>query len=372
MAKFKKLQEKYINGDLTYDFGGFIPPVLFPDPTPPPSPSQTPTNTPTPTQTPTNSPTPTQTPTNTPTNTQTPTPTPTNTQTPTNTPTNTQTPTPTQTNTPTPSPVVPGYLEADLYLNAVVDAGGVGITSPISAATRTMFNQLFTNNLWDKLDFFYPLLGQVANAHKFNGKLPLDTNAAFRLSFLGGWTHSSTGITANGINSYAMTHYVPSSAGTISDSSVSLGVYHYDTGTTISYPSEIGIEYFNQGLTLNVGQLSAVNNVGKMYGALSITGYASSAQTGDLIVSRTGATTRKVYRRGVLVNTDSLSSGTRSNLDEDIVVGASRSINNSNIANYSDRTLSFIFAGQGLDDTEVGNLSSIINDYQIALGRSAY
>jgi len=63
MAKFKKLQEKYINGDLTYNFGGFIPPVLFPDPTPPPSPTPTPTNTLTPTPTPSITPTNTLTPT---------------------------------------------------------------------------------------------------------------------------------------------------------------------------------------------------------------------------------------------------------------------------------------------------------------------
>ena len=60
---FKKLEEKYINGDKVYNFGGFAPQILFPLP-PQPSPSSTPNPTPTPTSTP--GPTPTNTPTNTP------------------------------------------------------------------------------------------------------------------------------------------------------------------------------------------------------------------------------------------------------------------------------------------------------------------
>ena len=93
--KVKSLLTQYFQGEQVYNYGGQVPPILFPDPTPPPSPS--PTQTPTLTRTPTPTPTPTRTatPTITPTNTKTPTPTRTSTQTP--TPTSTQTPTPTST-----------------------------------------------------------------------------------------------------------------------------------------------------------------------------------------------------------------------------------------------------------------------------------
>jgi len=73
MSKFKKLQIQYINGEPVFNFGGLVPPILFPDPTPPgpsPTPSPTATITPTPTITPT------ITPTNTPSPTPTLTPTP--------------------------------------------------------------------------------------------------------------------------------------------------------------------------------------------------------------------------------------------------------------------------------------------------------
>jgi len=98
MAKFKKIETTYINGEQVFNFGGLVPPVLFPDPSPQPSPSPTPTPSITPTSTPT------LTPTSSPSPTPTLTPTSSPTQTRSNTPTNTPTPTSTPTNTPTSSP----------------------------------------------------------------------------------------------------------------------------------------------------------------------------------------------------------------------------------------------------------------------------
>jgi hypothetical protein len=65
MAKYKKLQQQYLNGELIFNFGGLVPKILFPDP-PPPSPTPTPIP-PTPTPTSTLTPTPTNTPSITPT-----------------------------------------------------------------------------------------------------------------------------------------------------------------------------------------------------------------------------------------------------------------------------------------------------------------
>jgi hypothetical protein len=69
MARFRKLQERFINGDLTFQFGGLVPELFVPSPiqpTPSPTPSPTATITPTPTQTSSPTPTPTITPTSSP------------------------------------------------------------------------------------------------------------------------------------------------------------------------------------------------------------------------------------------------------------------------------------------------------------------
>jgi hypothetical protein len=55
----------------------------------------------------------------------------------------------------------------------------------------------------------YPFVGGTAETHKFNLINPLDTNAAFRLAFNGGWTHDSNGVTPNGTNGYANTFLIP-------------------------------------------------------------------------------------------------------------------------------------------------------------------
>ena len=83
-----------------------------------------------------------------------------------------------------------------------------GITDPtITAAINTLVNDLVGYGIWDKIFAIYPFVGGTATAHKFNLKNPQDTNAAFRLVFSGGITHSSSGITGNGLNGSYNTNF---------------------------------------------------------------------------------------------------------------------------------------------------------------------
>jgi hypothetical protein len=274
--------------------------------------------------------------------------------------------------TPTPSTSPPplGYLEADLYLNTIVAEGAIGVDAGVSGATRTMFNQLFTQGLWTKLDAFWPFVGQVAAAHKFNAKNPVNTDADFRLLFFGGWTHDANGITPDGTTAYADTFYVPSSAATLT--SVSMGFYYSNTASTRSFPVEMGVGYFNLGMSLIARMPSATQNVGRLWGSWTITNYGASAETGSLIISRTDASTLKLYRRGVLNYTNTASLGTNADLTLGLILGGFRRVQIPDIIDRSDRNLRFAYVGEGLDDTEVGNLDAIIQNYQIALGRAVY
>ena len=79
-----------------------------------------------------------------------------------------------------------------------------GITNPtISGAVCTLVTSLKSANLWTKLNAIYPMVGGTATTCKFNLKNPADTNAAFRLNFVGGWVFSSNGALPNGVNTYA-------------------------------------------------------------------------------------------------------------------------------------------------------------------------
>jgi hypothetical protein len=80
---------------------------------------------------------------------------------------------------------------------------------------------LKTDLLWTKMLAVYPFVGGTATTCKFNLKNPLDTDAAFRLFFSGGWTFSNNGIQPNGTNTYADTFLAPSTYWTLNDGSVS-------------------------------------------------------------------------------------------------------------------------------------------------------
>jgi hypothetical protein len=81
------------------------------------------------------------------------------------------------------------------------------LTTTEQNAIRILVSQLKSNSLWDLLETFYPFVGTSAGQQKLNLRNPADTDAAFRLTFSGGWTHSSSGLIGNGIDSWARTHW---------------------------------------------------------------------------------------------------------------------------------------------------------------------
>jgi hypothetical protein len=88
--------------------------------------------------------------------------------------------------------------------NALAFIAATGITDNTQkSAINSLVLSLKGYSIWDKLNVIYPFVGGTATTHKFNLKDPRDLDAAYRLSFSGGWTHNSNGITGNGTNAYA-------------------------------------------------------------------------------------------------------------------------------------------------------------------------
>jgi hypothetical protein len=78
-------------------------------------------------------------------------------------------------------------------------------------AINTLTTDLKNAGLWSKMKAIYPFVGGTASTHRWNLKDPRNVDAAFRLTFSGGWTHSSTGADPNGTNASADTFIRPSS-----------------------------------------------------------------------------------------------------------------------------------------------------------------
>ena len=93
--------------------------------------------------------------------------------------------------------------DAQLFITAT------GITGTNATATNQLVIDLKAANIWTKMKAVYPLVGGSATSHKYNLLNPVDSNAANRLVFAGGVTHSSNGILGNGTNAYADTFLNP-------------------------------------------------------------------------------------------------------------------------------------------------------------------
>jgi len=328
--------------------------------------------------------TPPVTPSNTPTPTGTPsvtnTPTPSGTANITPTPTQTQSGTPQVTSTPTPTPTqLPGTAEAQAYLSAVVSAGGTGITAPVSAATITMFTSIYSNGLNTGMLAMYPYLGGNASGHKFNALNPVDTDAAYRLTFAGGWTHSSSGATPNGTNGYAQTYLNPFNISSLTLSGGCAGTYCGTNG-----PQNTGVVFGGAGAGRGIGRgdswmLYPMVDFGggdnRMFASFwendpyvnSLTGITNSL--GLMAISRTGTTNVEFYRRGALVSSRPDTSNAKTNIN--LTLGA-RATYEDNPYEYSSYRQQFTFIHTGMTPSQITTLDGIIQTYQTSLGRNVY
>lgn len=91
------------------------------------------------------------------------------------------------------------------------------------------------NAWWNLLVTAYPFVGGTAFTHKWNLKDPRDLDAAHRLTFTGGFTHSGTGCKGNGTDAWANPYVVGTD---LNDNSAHLSFY---SRTSISNNAEVDI-----------------------------------------------------------------------------------------------------------------------------------
>lgn len=216
--------------------------------------------------------------------------------------------------------------------------------------------------LWSKMKAIYPFVGGTASSHKWNLKDPRDVDAAFRLTFSGGWTHSANGADPNGTNAYADTFLQPSSQLTLNDS-------HHS-----SYLREdINALYMAMGAGSLSGSATSTliprwSNVyyGRVH-ADSNTTTSNTSSLGFFLVSRTSSTQQKLHKNGSLLVTGNVNSSARPT--SNFYIGDWGT--NTGAASYpSANQCAFATIGDGLTDTDATNLYNIVDLYQRRLGRN--
>ena len=225
-----------------------------------------------------------------------------------------------------------------------------------------MFVDLKNAGIYSKLDALYPMLGGVPASCKWNAKNPVDTNAAFRLAFLGGVSFSqSIGIQGDGVGGYAETYWVES-AQTPTSANTTIGFFVSKTGTT---GIDMGIQY-PPGGWLGLQSSNGTNMAGAIQTSSfnAITGTTNSQARNFFGLTRTTNSQVSFVRAGGGVQTITTNTNiARSGLSIAILVG-------SGFGNYSNRGIGTAFLGDGLSTTELGNLRDIITTFNTTLGRN--
>lgn len=238
-----------------------------------------------------------------------------------------------------------------------------GITDPTQiSAINTLVNGLQADGLWTKMKAIYPFVGGTATTHKYNLKDPRDLDAAFRLVFNGGWTHSSTGATPNGTNGYADTKLNPLSV--LTQDSTHLSFYSRTNalnpaGSPHSMGASNALTLFRMVMARFDNFAAYESNTGGLLWDVATT------TLGYFNTTRTASNLSKVYRNGTTLTTKTTASNGTVNLP--MYIGAR---NDSGLVNgYDTKQCAFSSIGDSLSDTEASNLYTRVQTYQTALSR---
>jgi hypothetical protein len=248
-----------------------------------------------------------------------------------------------------------------------------GITDPqISNALNTMDLSLISAGLLPagtgagKIKVLYPFVGGTAATHKFNFVNPLDTDAANRLNFLGGWTHSANGALASSVNGYADTFFVPNGSN-ITNSSSHLSNY---VRNNLSIGVQMGSQDVSNNADFYLYNRFSGNSGTRLGNSTQGTAELLISQadgSGMFVSSRNGTTTLNIYKNGI-----SIGSGTRtiaaSYSTRKIFLGAYNFQGNPGL--YSGSEFVYGSIGEGLNATEVSNYYNLVQTFQTTLGRN--
>jgi hypothetical protein len=250
-----------------------------------------------------------------------------------------------------------GGVALDADASAFITAAAITDATQQSAI-NTLVTGLKTDGIWTKMKAIYPFVGGTATTHKYNLKDPRDLDAAFRLTFSGGWTHSVTGATPNGVNAYANTFLNPTTS--LSVNSHSFGIYSKTNNTT-------GARVYGVLSTPSIYMQNDLNTGNFASGTVgTIISYTASPTTGLLLSTRTAANLYKAFRNNTLLGTNTFNNTSISN---GIFYLATRNDFGLASSNFMNHQHAFAFLSDGLTDAEASNLYTKVQAYQTTLSR---
>jgi hypothetical protein len=213
--------------------------------------------------------------------------------------------------------------------------------------------------VWTKMKAIYPFVGGTATTHKFNLKDPRDVDVAYRLTFVGGWTHTGAGALSNGTTGYANTNINANQIFTSTDGLMGI----YTPSTSIS-------GYIYGVSNMSDSEWSMWHGSGSigfsMYRSTTITGVATLPGLSAIGMETNGH--RSVYK-----NNSRLTSTAAGfiPMPQNLKMYLSARNANGNLDGFSSGLYSFSFISSTLTLTEYSTFYTAVQKYQTSLGRQA-
>lgn len=236
-------------------------------------------------------------------------------------------------------------------------AAFIAVAGIVNTAQRNAIYQLVTDlkssTLWSKLIAIYPMVGGIADSHKFNLKSAFDTDAANRLQFVGAPIHNTNGVYFN-------------SAG------------YARTFLSVTHPTDLSLTYYVQTPATSFANdvvIGAVTNGGQGIYIQSANGGNNSVYTGGngygialkaehgLLHGNSFNGVANLFLNGAITATTAVGGANES----EMYIGSLHY--NGTATNGTASTCSFSSIGYGFTDSEAMTFSTIVASYQTALGR---
>jgi len=262
------------------------------------------------------------------------------------------------------NPYIFGGFDADALL--FITNAGITDTTQKNSINKLVVD-FKTYGIWSEMIAIYPFIGGTASTHRFNLKAPTTNASDFYGTFVGGGTHSATGYLPNGTSGYMDTNITPAThldaydhvtyySRTDSTNTHMIGVQDDVTGVGAQIYLQANKTQDYYSLANNDTNVIKVNNTSTlgMYG-----------------VSRSSTTSLRAYRNGSFVgNNFSVSLLKKPNMK--MYLGATNYKNSGGATTilYGNKEMAFVSVGNTLNDTQMANMYTAVQAFQIANGRN--
>ena len=169
------------------------------------------------------------------------------------------------------------------FIGTPQERTGSQITGYVDTLFKELKSAVSNNDLTINFPAIYPNIGKTVARLKFNALNPLDTDAAFRKVYTGGWIHDETGSLANGTDTSANTYINSYTHFGIKQGGMLMSLANNYAGSTHIAGALVGTERFAMIYSVNgvvdweLGYPSFYGNIATKLGI--ILGYRDNANT---------------------------------------------------------------------------------------------